>query len=150
MDIGQRLKKERQRLGMSQAEMAGELGIAKKSQTNYELGHNAPAASYLSAAARIGVDVCFVLTGVPSPQMGGSEAELVRRFRAASPELQAAALAALGAATFMGISNGSGSKPSTGVAIHGGEQGQVFGGDARQENVSIRVGGKKKPQNRKV
>lgn len=118
--------------------MADELGVAKKSQTNYELGHAAPSAPYLAGAARLGVDVVYVLTGATSQALGGDEAELLRTFRAASPELQAAALRALGVVAVPGAAAGSR------VAIAGGEQGQVFAGDAHQENVSIRVGGKKR------
>jgi transcriptional regulator with XRE-family HTH domain len=138
VDIGQRLKRERLRLGKSQAEMADELGIAKKSQTNYELGHAAPSAPYLAGAARLGIDVVYVLTGATSQALAGDEAELLRCFRASSPELQAATLRALGSAAVPGGAAGNR------VAIGGGEQGQVFAGDARQENVNIRVGGKKK------
>jgi len=138
VDIGQRLKKERIRLGKSQAEMAAELGIAKKSQTNYELGHAAPSAPYLAGAARLGVDVVYVLTGATSQALAGSEAELLRFFRAASPELQAATLRALGAVVMPGGEAGAR------VAISGGEQGQVFAGDARQDSVHIRVGASRK------
>jgi transcriptional regulator with XRE-family HTH domain len=137
VDIGQRLKKERVRLGKSQAEMAADLGIAKKSQTNYELGHASPSAPYLAGAVRLGVDVVYVLTGGTSQALAGDEAELLRLFRAASSELQAAVLRGLGAVAVPGA--GAASR----VAISGGEQGQVFAGDARQESVSIRVGGRK-------
>jgi len=140
VDIGQRLKKERVRLGKTQAELADELGIAKKSQTNYELGNASPSAVYLARAALAGIDVAYVLTGTHSPgsASAGDEAELLRRFREASPELQAATLRTLGAGASPGAKEGSR------VAIGGGEQGQVFAGDARQESVNIRVGGKKK------
>lgn len=138
VDIGQRLKRERIRLGKSQAEIADELGIAKKSQTNYELGHASPSAPYLAGAARLGIDVVYVLTGITSQALAGDEAELLRCFRSASPELQAAVLRTLGVASVPGATAGSR------IAISGGEQGQVFAGDARQEKVNIRVGGKKK------
>lgn len=138
VDIGQRLKKERIRLGKSQAEMADELGIAKKSQTNYELGHAMPSAPYLAGAARLGVDVIYVLTGGTSQALAGEEVELLQVFRSASPELRAAAL------RLLGVVAAPSAAAASRVAISGGEQGQVFAGDARQENVNIRVGGKKK------
>lgn len=123
---------------MSQAELAAEAGIAKKSQTNYELGHNAPAADYLAAIAMAGVDVLYVLTGVPAPIANAGEAELLRRYRAASPEIRAAVFAALGAV----LTPSAGHQPA--VAISGGEQGQVVAGDSKQERLTINVGGKKR------
>lgn len=138
LDIGQRLKNERLRLELSQAELAAELGTNKKSQTNYELGHNQPSASYLAAAARLGIDVAYVLTGERAPTVSTVERELLRLFRSASPDLRAAVMAGLTATAAPSTS----SAPR--VAIHGGEQGQVIAGDAHQERVQIRVGGAKK------
>jgi transcriptional regulator with XRE-family HTH domain len=96
LEIGERLKSERIRLGKSQAELAVATGVAKKSQTNYELGHSAPSAEYLAAAAAAGIDVLYVLTGSHSPQMSGDEAQLLRRYRESSPEVRTAVLGALG------------------------------------------------------
>ena len=138
LDIGQRLKNERLRLGKTQAELADECGVAKKSQTNYELGHASPSAAYLACAARVGVDVTYVLTGARGGALAADEAELLHRYREASPELQAATLRTLGVTAVPAAISGSR------VAISGGEQGQVFAGDARQGSVNIRVGGKKK------
>lgn len=152
VDIGTRLKKERLRLGLSQQELAEQLGVVKKSQTNYELGHSLPAASYLAHCARIGIDVSYVLTGEHSPTIASDEQILLRLYRAASRELRAAMLAGLGAGTLAPSSARSAapddpsraSERSAVVAIHGGEQGQVIAGNARQDNLSIRVGGAKK------
>ena len=137
MDIGQRLKKERVRLGKSQAEIAEEIGIAKKSQTNYELGHSAPSAAYLALAADVGIDVLYVLTGVSSPSIKAGEAELLRRYRAASPEIQAGVFALLGAVVAPALN-------APDVSISGGEQGQVITGDAKQRKVTINIGSKKR------
>lgn len=138
MDIGQRLKEERVRIGKSQADIATLLGVAKKSQTNYELGHTVPAADYLAAAAGAGIDVMYVLTGVASPAMAGDEGELLRRYRRASREIRAAVLAALGATLVPAPS------PPPNVAISGGEQGQVVAGDQHTRTQTINVGGRKK------
>ncbi|WP_337245218.1 helix-turn-helix transcriptional regulator [Luteimonas sp. gir] len=94
-----RLKEERSRLGFTQQQLADTAGISKKSQTNYELGHREPDASYLASIGEAGADVLYILTGKPA--LGGSpaEIELVARFRAASPQLQSAALAVLGVAS---------------------------------------------------
>lgn len=63
-DIGARLKKERDRLGFSQAAFADKVDVGRTSQVNYESGERLPDAAYLAAAAQLGVDVCYVVTGL--------------------------------------------------------------------------------------
>jgi len=61
--FGDRLRLERERLGLSQ-EALGEIGGVKKlAQINYEKGKRHPDAEYLAAIAAAGVDVLYVLTG---------------------------------------------------------------------------------------
>jgi len=61
--FGERLRTERERLGLSQAAF-GELGgVQKVAQINYEKGKRHPDAEYLAAIAAAGVDVLYVLTG---------------------------------------------------------------------------------------
>ena len=62
IDRGKRLKAERARLGLSQSEIAKNVGVSKSSQVLYEKG-NPPAADYLAAIIELGVDIFFVLTG---------------------------------------------------------------------------------------
>lgn len=64
MSIGDRLKKERKRLGYSQAEFAEKLGVHRNSQSRYEAEEREPETSYLNALGKIGVDVSYVMTGV--------------------------------------------------------------------------------------
>jgi transcriptional regulator with XRE-family HTH domain len=65
--FGDRLREERERLGVSQ-EVMGEMGGVKKlAQRNYENGSRSPSASYLTLVAGAGVDVTYVLTGVRMP-----------------------------------------------------------------------------------
>lgn len=64
MSIGDRLKKERKRLGYSQAEFAEILGVHRNSQSRYESGEREPEASYLNAIRKAGADVGYVMTGV--------------------------------------------------------------------------------------
>jgi len=64
MSIGERLKEERKRLGLSQTEFAEKLGMHRNSQSRYESGEREPEASYLRALGEIGCDVGFVMTGV--------------------------------------------------------------------------------------
>jgi transcriptional regulator with XRE-family HTH domain len=61
--IGGRLKEERKRLGIDQADFGEKCGVSKKSQSNYELDHRSPDALYLAKALEIGVDIHYVLQG---------------------------------------------------------------------------------------
>lgn len=67
LNIGERLREERVRLGYNQAELAAIAGVAKTSQFNYEKGERSPDAAYLAAVAEKGVDVLYVVTGVRQP-----------------------------------------------------------------------------------
>ena len=136
MEIGARLKSERIRLGKSQAELAAATGVAKKSQTNYELGHSAPSAEYLAAAASAGIDVLYVLTGRHSPQMSGDEAQLLRRYRESSPEVRAAVLGALGIVAV----------PISGGVQIGNASQIITGGDVNQSNAQFHISAGKKKQ----
>ena len=64
MDIlGQRLRAERERLGLSQTAFWGIGGGQKRAQINYEAGERQPDAAYLAAIAAAGADVLYILTG---------------------------------------------------------------------------------------
>lgn len=61
--VGDRLREERDRLGLNQTEF-GALGyVSRGTQKAYELGTNSPDLRYLSALEQAGVDVQYVLTG---------------------------------------------------------------------------------------
>lgn len=97
--IGFRLRKERERLGHSQSELA-ELGsTTRKTQFNYETDARRPDADYLAAVAAVGIDVLFVLTGssegVPSVLLTDEEKELLLHFRKAPEAVRRAAIGAL-------------------------------------------------------
>jgi transcriptional regulator with XRE-family HTH domain len=67
-----RLKEERTRLGLSQSALAESLGVTKWTVINYERpsGRGTPIpADSLSACARLGMDVQYILTGVPSANL---------------------------------------------------------------------------------
>jgi len=83
--IGDRLREERERLGMSQA-IFGELGGVKaNAQGNYENGTRFPDAGYLASLAAVGVDVLYVVTGERKPERADSiskaEANLLADYR---------------------------------------------------------------------
>lgn len=64
MTIGERLREERERTGLNQADFAAIGGASKRSQIDWEKGVAAPNATFLSAVAAHGVDVTYVITGV--------------------------------------------------------------------------------------
>ncbi len=114
MGIEGRLREERLRLRLDQAELAGVIGISAKSQGNYEAGRRSPDAAYLMRAAAAGVDVLYVLTGRRAPVPGGEEEALLARYRAAPPALREAVLRVLGMEAAPGAGPGS-------VASFGGD-----------------------------
>jgi transcriptional regulator with XRE-family HTH domain len=69
IDIGARLREEREALGKSQSEIAaiaaaaGVPGTTRQSQARYEKGLQMPSAAYLAAIATAGIDVLYILTG---------------------------------------------------------------------------------------
>lgn len=85
MGIGERLKEERERLGLSQTDFAALAGASKNSQYNYEKGERSPDATYLAAVAGVGLDVLYVVTGERALQSAESisarEAMLLGYFR---------------------------------------------------------------------
>jgi len=85
LNIGERLKEERVRLGYNQGDFAAIAGVAKTSQFNYEKGERSPDAAYLAAVAEKGVDVLYVVTGRRTPEasssFNGDEVDLVEHYR---------------------------------------------------------------------
>lgn len=114
MGIGGRLKEERVRLSRTQTEFAEIGGCSKNTQLNYEKEDRSPDANYLSAIARIGVDIMYVLSGQRSESsLSTTEQTLIDLFRSAPGMLQAAALGALQAGLTSGTTGGVSSPPDT-------------------------------------
>lgn len=89
-DIGSRLQEERKRHGMTQNQVAETLGIAKRTQANYEAGTSDATASYLSkAASELGFDIPYILNGVRTTMTHHSltqgEDVLIKQFRSITP-----------------------------------------------------------------
>lgn len=76
-----RLRAERERLGLTQEGLAAALGVAKRTLINYEQGARSPDAAFLAAAAGLGIDVLFALTGQRSQPVPATQ-ELPPRVRA--------------------------------------------------------------------
>jgi transcriptional regulator with XRE-family HTH domain len=65
-NFGERLRSERERLGLTQAEFAKLSGVTGRSQRNYESSDRIPSAKYLEALGKAGVDVQFLISGEAS------------------------------------------------------------------------------------
>ena len=57
---------------MRQSELAEACGVDRRTQVNYESGERDPKSDYLVAAAALGVDVLYVITGARSAPAGGA------------------------------------------------------------------------------
>lgn len=93
MDIGSRLREERERLGMTQEAFGKAGGVLKRALIRYEKGERSPDAQFLAALAAVGVDVLYVLTGQrQSPAAAAALDEgdrvLLRNFHAAPQQVQ--------------------------------------------------------------
>lgn len=91
--IGERLKEERDRLGLTQEQMAGRLDVTQKTQGLYERGQRMPNAEYLAVMADLGCDVLYVLTGQRTPAaqpLSVREACMLENYRALDEEDKAA------------------------------------------------------------
>ncbi|APB99647.1 helix-turn-helix domain-containing protein [Polynucleobacter asymbioticus] len=62
-NLGGRIRVERKRLGLTQAEFAKRVGVKVLAQGAYEGGRREPRASYFELAAKIGADSVYLLTG---------------------------------------------------------------------------------------
>ncbi len=74
-NVGERLKEERERLGLSQESFGKTTGlekISKQVQSAYERNKTNPDNEYWAAVDRIGVDIRYVLTGLRT--VGGERA----------------------------------------------------------------------------
>lgn len=97
-EIGGRLKKERERVGMTVLSFAEATGVSKSTQIKYEAGETSPAASYLVRALRLGVDVMFVMTGAqasPSAGLTAEQSRVLDYFGAADDDARCAAMLVL-------------------------------------------------------
>jgi transcriptional regulator with XRE-family HTH domain len=76
-EVGARLRTERRRLGLNQADFGRLADVSRRTQAGYEAGEVAPDAEYLSALSLAGVDVLYVVTGRngPPPVTGVSESQ---------------------------------------------------------------------------
>ena len=81
-EFSDRLREERKRLSLTQADMAAAGGVKPNAQVHYERGDRAPTSDYLNRLVGAGIDVPFLFTGrrnltgaAPAPD---SESDAVR------------------------------------------------------------------------
>ena len=87
--VGERLREERERLGLNQTEFGGLLGVSRGTQKNYELGANSLDLRYVAALEECGVDAAYVLTGRRSTPLGqlitAEEEKVLKQYRSITP-----------------------------------------------------------------
>lgn len=89
MNFGERLKEERERLGLSQPVLGSIGGVTKLSQLKYETGSVFPKANYLIEIAKVGVDVAYLLFGERAhTTINDEELLLLQKFRNADPAVR--------------------------------------------------------------
>lgn len=95
LNSGDCLKIERERLGMTQMDIAELASVSKTTQFNYEKDARSPDGVYLAAVAAADVDVLYLITGqrTPSREEGLREREkaVLDNYRAL-PEFDQAAV----------------------------------------------------------
>lgn len=94
--FGSKLREERERLALNQTEFAEACGVKQLAQSNYENDKRKPDATYLIAAANLGVDMNYLFTGVRVTSPYGvvnnaEEAEMLAEYREGSEEARDAA-----------------------------------------------------------
>ena len=86
--FGDRLKEERERLGLSQTDFGAIGGVQKLAQINYEKGPRVPDLTYLAGISAAGADVLYIVTGqrLPgTPALTPEESALLDNFRHSPP-----------------------------------------------------------------
>lgn len=130
LNIGERLREERERLGLSQSAIGAIGGVKKLAQLKYEQGERYPGADYLAALAKVGADTLYIVTGERNAGLlTADETELVEKFRAAPLAVKAAAIAA--------VTAGSASVNQT---FHGSVGQSVAGSITNKSGVTFNVG----------
>ncbi|MGR3754959.1 helix-turn-helix domain-containing protein [Edwardsiella anguillarum] len=90
MQLSDRLQEIREKLGLTQEEIANRCGVAKRTYCDYESGKSEPKSSFLIALSEIGGDILYLLTGTRAPvsDLSSKENALLENYRASTPEHQ--------------------------------------------------------------
>lgn len=96
MEINERLREERERLGLSQAAVSSRLAVGKNTYLRYETGETSPTARHLAELDRMGMDVYYIVVGERTGnELGPEYGNLISAYSQCSEELKGAALAVL-------------------------------------------------------
>lgn len=132
MTIGDRIRDERERLGLTQPVFAAAANTKKGSIINWEKGASAPTAFQLEGLATLGVDVQYIVTGRRSAAAVDVDPEineLISLYRSAPLAVKAAAIRVLSTDGGEPVSKGT---PASKFNISGNvghvTQGKVKGG----------------------
>lgn len=98
MDFSERIKAERNRLGLSQGDFADKCGVSKRTQASYEAGISCPDLRYLAAAEEAGADVPFLVNGRKTEHIRQMGNAILRVFECVEKRIPA-----LGSLTVLGI-----------------------------------------------
>lgn len=133
MNLFERLREERERLGFSQTAFAAMADASKHAQINWEKGIASPNAVALAAWASEGLDVLYVVTGdrsfVPPKKLTSEEETMLDYFSQASKEARKAALRVLLAAESSGTQGAPNSAPAFTIGHISGNKSQITSGD---------------------
>ncbi|WP_282338585.1 helix-turn-helix transcriptional regulator [Pseudomonas sp. PS02288] len=96
--VGERIREEREKLGLSQTDFGVKAGVSRGTQKAYELESSTPDLRYVSALEAIGSDAHYVLTGLRTPRdaqgLSEDEALVLSQYRAL-PDADKASVARL-------------------------------------------------------
>jgi transcriptional regulator with XRE-family HTH domain len=135
VEMGGRLREERERLGLSQEVLAHNTGISKLTQLKYEAAKSHPNGPYLASLSKMGGDVLYVITGErKSEWLVGDPLRqaMLDSFDRLSPKqqieaVQYMALLAAGVAPSTGGGNGTTATAKVSKSILGFAVGNVVG-----------------------
>ncbi|MCC7005172.1 MAG: helix-turn-helix domain-containing protein [Ottowia sp.] len=82
-NLGERLRQERERLGITREKLGEIGGVTGTTQTTYEKDVRRPDTDYLLAIEQAGADIFYILRGEPSParSLSPDEQELLSSYR---------------------------------------------------------------------
>ena len=156
VNIGDRLKEERERLRMTQESFSVAGGAGKRAYIRYEQGERLPDAGFLAALSASGADVLYIVTGQrsqalpPEATLPQDERALLDAYRACAPEARRnlIATAALLGAGMVASAPSTAPAPAPSkvrVSMDNNRAGAVQVGYAGGK-VSVSTGGVKKSQ----
>lgn len=111
MGVGERIKEERLRLGLTQTGLVDQVGSTVQSLRSYESERSKPDAAYLQELSRVGMDVYYVLVGrkedEPSRVMlEPDERALVKGYQSLNDESKSHLLGVLDALALKAVNKG--------------------------------------------